>query len=73
MLVVVWAPCIHSFGSKLGDVGITGGVGHRQHVVGAIVSVVVALAGIVPVGADMVSAVGRNTTHCHPASRGLQQ
>jgi hypothetical protein len=73
MLIVVWAPCICSFSSELGGVGITGGVGHRWHVVGAIVSIGIALAGIVPVGADVASAMGRNTTHCHPASRGLQQ
>jgi hypothetical protein len=73
MLVIVWAPCVCSFSSKLGSVGVTGGVGHRRHVVGTVVSIGIALAGIVPVGADMASAVGRNTTCCHPASRGLQQ
>jgi hypothetical protein len=72
-LVIVWVPCIHLFSSKLGGVGIIGGVGHRQHVVGAIVSIGIALAGVVPVGADMASAMGRNTTCCHPVSRGSQQ
>jgi hypothetical protein len=73
MIVIVWAPCVHLFSSELGGVGITGGVGHRWHVVGTIVSIGVALAGIVPVGADVASAVGRNTTRCHPVSRGSQQ
>ena len=45
--------------------GVTGGVGHRQCVVGGVVSVGIALAGIVPVGGDVVSAMARNITHCH--------
>jgi hypothetical protein len=54
-------------------VGVTGGVGHRWRVVGTVVSVGVALAGVVPVGADVALAMGRNTTCCHPASRGSQR
>ena len=68
MLVIIWVLCVCLFGSELGGVGITGGVGHKWCVVGGIISIGVALAGIVPVGGD----VARNITCCHPTSRGLQ-
>ena len=58
---------ICSFDSEPGSMGVTG------QTTDGIVSIGVALAGVIPVGGDVVLAVARNITHCHPASRSLQQ
>jgi len=57
----------HSFDSEPGSVGVTG------QTTDSIISIGVTLAGTVPVGGDMASAMARNITHCHPASRSSQR